>query len=293
MHSPQHPLHSPSQSPSQDLAPKPWLALFISDLHLQATQPRTLAAFFDFLQQYGCQTKALYLLGDLFEYWAGDDDLSDPCNAAVVQALRTLSDTGVSIFWLAGNRDFLIGADFAKAAGATLLCEPHIVEFNTEAGTQQLCLVHGDAQCTDDSTYMAFRAQVRQPVWQQTFLAMPLAQRKAIIEGMRKGSREQQRENSVEIMDVNPQAIAALFTATGTQTLIHGHTHRPALHHPATMLPMASPLPIQTRHVLPDWDCDAEPVRGGFIALGSDGVLRHFALNGELLHIYDTTLTQK
>lgn len=283
MHSPQHLLQSQCLE-SQCLAPKPWLALFISDLHLQTTQPRTLAAFFDFLQKYGQQTKALYLLGDLFEYWAGDDDLSDPCNEAVAQALRALSDTGVAIFWLPGNRDFLVGADFAKATGATLLCEPHIAEFNTETGSQQICLVHGDAQCTDDSAYMAFRAQVRQPIWQQTFLATPLAHRKAIIEGMRKGSREQQQQNSAEIMDVNPQAIATLFNVTGTQTLIHGHTHRPALHYPTTMLPVASSHPVQTRHVLPDWDCDAELVRGGFIALRPDGVLCHFALNGELLH---------
>lgn len=246
------------------------VALFISDLHLSPSQPRTLAAFFTFLQQYASKTQYLFLMGDLFEYWAGDDDIPDPCNHSVVKALRAVSSAGVKLFWLAGNRDFLVSNGFAKASGATLLAEPYV----TELAGRRFCLLHGDAECTDDLAYMAFRLKVRNPEWQQQFLLMPLSQRKAIIEGMRQGSREQQKQNASEIMDVNPEAIAARFAASDCATLIHGHTHRPALHH----------YPEQrTRHVLPDWDCDREPARGGFIALGHDGVLRHLGLHGELL----------
>ncbi len=136
--------------------------------------------------------------------------------------------------------------DFARATGATLLPEPYAT---TIAG-RRLALVHGDAQCTDDTGYMAFRAQVRQPQWQREFLAMPLEKRKAIIAGMRDQSRAAQREKSYEIMDVNAQAIAALFEATGAEVLIHGHTHRPARH----SYPSASGERL--RYVLPDWDCD-------------------------------------
>lgn len=252
------------------LATTDTVAIFVSDVHLNPAQPRTLAAFFTFLQQYASKTQYLFLLGDLFEYWAGDDDIPDPCNHSVVKALRAVSQSGVKLFWLPGNRDFLVGASFARATGATLLAEPHVQEL---AG-RTFCLIHGDAECTDDTAYMAFRARVRAPAWQQQFLTMPLSQRKTIIEGMRQGSREQQKLNSMQIMDVNAQAIAARFAATGCATLIHGHTHRPALHHYPGQL---------TRHVLPDWDADSEPARGGFIALGHDGVLRHLGLHGELL----------
>lgn len=254
----------------------PPVALFISDLHLQASQPRTLAAFFTFLQQYGSKTRALYLLGDLFEYWAGDDDITDPCNHSVVKALRALSNAGVKLYWMAGNRDFLIGPGFARATGAQILHEPHIAEFaelGDELGPLRITLVHGDAECTDDIGYMAFRTKVRNPGWQQQFLSMPLSQRKTIIEGMRQGSREQQREKSMAMMDVNPHAIDALFQQTGTHLLIHGHTHRPQLHQHGTQL----------RHVLPDWDYDSEtqPLRGGFLALEADGQLHYYNINGE------------
>ncbi len=262
------------------------LALFISDLHLQGSQPRTLAAFFTFLQQYGSKTESLYLLGDLFEYWAGDDDITDPCNHGVVKALRALSNAGVKLYWMAGNRDFLIGPAFARATGAQILSEPHIAEFpglgqqqNKQDNTLRITLVHGDAECTDDVGYMAFRAKVRNPAWQQQFLSMPLSQRKTIIEGMRQGSREQQREKSMAMMDVNTSAIDALFQQTGTSVLIHGHTHRPDIHqHGAD-----SGHVRNVRHVLPDWDYDGEtqPVRGGFVALGVDGQLRHYNANGE------------
>lgn len=246
--------------PQDSKAQPETVALFVSDVHLQPGLPRTTDAFFAFLNSDARRTCHLFLLGDLFEYWAGDDDCDDPYHARIIASLKEVSDTGVNVYWIAGNRDFLVGPRFAAAAGLTLLQEPHVI---TLAG-RKLALVHGDAECTDDSGYMAFRAQVRQPEWQQAFLARPLAERKAIIEGMRRGSRDAQREKTYDIMDVNAGAIDELFRRTGAEWLIHGHTHRPALHRHAAGM----------RHVLPDWDCDIESPRGGWLALDTGGELR-------------------
>ena len=247
-------------------------ALFISDLHLQRSHPRTSAAFLSFLEHHAQHAHALYLLGDLFEYWAGDDDLEDPFNARMTAAIRAVSDAGVHVYWIAGNRDFLVGSGFAAAAGATLLTEPHVT---TIAG-QRIVLLHGDAECTKDVAYMEFRAMVRQPAWQRQFLAMPLAQRKAIIDGLRKNSREQNGEKSMDIMDVTPDAVAQVFAEQASTIMIHGHTHRPALHQVDGTL----------RYVLPDWECDVqagELVRGGWIAIdGQGGITRH-ALDGAII----------
>jgi UDP-2,3-diacylglucosamine hydrolase len=140
------------------------LALFNSDLHLQASHPRTAEAFFRFLAERAAHAERLYLLGDIFEYWAGDDDVDDPFNRSVVDALRRVSDGGTAVYWLGGNRDFLVGTRFAETAGLTLLPEPHVATFPGRGGTEtRVVLVHGDAQCTDDTKYMAFRAQVRDP----------------------------------------------------------------------------------------------------------------------------------
>lgn len=238
-------------------------ALFVSDIHLSPHMPKTAAAFLRFLDQHARHAQALYLLGDIFEYWAGDDDIAEPFNRRIVDALRTLSDGGVALYWLAGNRDFLAGEGFATATGATLLQEPYVADI---AG-QRVLLLHGDAQCTDDRGYMAFRAQVRNPEWQRAFLARPLAERKAIIEGMREGSRDAQRDKAMAIMDVNADAIASLFDQHAVELMIHGHTHRPAIH----------PTGKGTRHVLTDWDCDAAH-RGGWIAADREGRLVHHAL---------------
>jgi UDP-2,3-diacylglucosamine hydrolase len=245
------------------------LALFISDLHLQEAHPRTAEAFFRFLDERASAAGQLYLLGDIFEYWAGDDDLGSPFHQRIVGALRALADAGIALFWLAGNRDFLVGTEFARAAGLTLLAEPYV----TTVGGQRIAIVHGDAQCTGDVKYMAFRAQVRDPAWQQQFLAMPLAQRKAIIAGLREGSREAHSTKSYEIMDVTPDAIAALHEATGSDVIIHGHTHRPALHEQDG----------KRRYVLPDWELDQEPARGGWIAIDSDGALTRHDVDGRVL----------
>lgn len=254
-------------------APPPVVALFISDLHLQATHPRTTQAFLDFLQGQATRAQQLYLLGDLFEYWAGDDDLETPYNRQIAEAIRQVSDAGVQVFWIAGNRDFLVGDTFALAAGLTLLPDPSVINV---AG-RRIALAHGDAQCTDDLAYMQFRQQVRQPQWQQQFLALPLAQRKPIIAGVRKESQEEQRHKSMEIMDVNGAAVNALFDKTATNILIHGHTHRPARHK------SGNDDTARIRYVLPDWEYDVRTQRGGWIAIDADGAIRRFGFDGQEL----------
>jgi len=244
-------------------------ALFISDLHLQEAQPAITAAFLAFMEQQAPHARQLYLLGDLFEYWAGDDDIDEPYHQQIIAAIRRVSDAGVAVFWIAGNRDFLVGQGFAQAAGLTLLPETHV----TDIGGQRVVVLHGDAQCTDDVKYMEFRAMVRQPAWQQQFTAMPLAQRKAIIAGMRESSRKEQGAKSYEIMDVNPQAISGVFAQTGAKVMIHGHTHRPALHRIGEL----------RRYVLPDWEPQATPPRGGWIAIADNGAITRHALDGSLL----------
>lgn len=261
---------APSQPSIAQKAQPEQVALFVSDLHLHESLPKTTAAFFHFLTTTALQARQLYVLGDLFEYWAGDDDIGTPYNRKVVDALRALSDAGVALFWMAGNRDFLVGEAFGLATGMTLLPDPHVAHI---AG-QELVLMHGDAQCTDDTGYMAFRTQVRNPAWQREFLAMPLAQRKAMIEGMRGQSRQAQQSKSYDIMDVNQPAIAAVFDASHTSIMIHGHTHRPARHE------YRQGENIRVRHVLPDWDCDTEQARGGWLALSQDGLIRRYGLDG-------------
>lgn len=250
------------------------VALFVSDVHLHDSLPLTTAAFLQFLSTHAKRADQLYLLGDLFEYWPGDDDIDTPYHRHIVDAIREVSDAGVTVFWIAGNRDFLVDSTFAEATGATLLQDPATA---TVAG-QTIALSHGDALCTDDTEYMAFRAMVRQGAWQKGFLAKPLAERKAIIEGMRGQSEAGKKNKSAEIMDVNPDAVARLFKNTGASMLIHGHTHRPASHICQT------PDGEAVRHVLPDWDMDHGPEaqRGGWLAIDALGMVRRFqALSGK------------
>ncbi len=251
----------------------PAAALFISDLHLQAAHPHTTQAFLDFLQLQAKHVQQLYFLGDLFEYWAGDDDLETPYNRQIAEAIRQVSDASVQVFWIAGNRDFLVGDAFAQAAGLTLLPDPSVINVSGRS----LAIAHGDAQCTDDLAYMQFREQVRQPQYQRQFLALPLAQRKAIIAGVRKESQEEERHKSMQIMDVNAGAINALFYTTATRILIHGHTHRPACHK------TGKGDTARIRYVLPDWEYDVKSQRGGWIAIDADGVIRRFGFDGQEL----------
>ena len=200
--------------------------LLISDLHLDPQRPRILDLFADLLAGEARRADALYILGDLFDSWIGDDD--DAALAAqVAQTTRALRDSGVPIWFMHGNRDFLLGADYAARAGMSLLADPSVVEL----GGERVLLMHGDTLCTDDTEYHKFRALVRDPRWQAQFLAKPLAERRAFAAQARGESRRHTSAAKPEIMDVNQEAVAAAMRTHGVHKLIHGHTHRPATHH--------------------------------------------------------------
>lgn len=182
--------------------------------------------FLDFLAGPARDAARLAILGDLFDYWAGDDDLADPFNARIVAALRELSDRGVKVEFMAGNRDFLIGNDFAAAAGLTLLPDPVLRVIN---GVKTL-LTHGDALCTEDADYQRFRTQVRDPAWRTAFLAKPLVERKREIEALRTHSEAEKKVKPMTIMDVNVSAVVTALAEHGAQAMIHGHTHRQGKH---------------------------------------------------------------
>jgi len=216
--------------------------LFISDLHLDKTRPRIVALFERFLATQAHEAQALYILGDLFEAYIGDDD-DAPLPARVATALKSLHDSGVPIFFIAGNRDFLLGDDYARRAGMTILDDGTRIDLY---GTPTL-LLHGDILCTDDAAYQAFRAQVRDPVWQRAFLAQPLSTRRAFAAQARDASRAHTSQTGMAIMDVNQSAIEVALHNAGVKRMIHGHTHRPAVHDFAL-----DDAPAQ-RIVLGDW----------------------------------------
>ena len=199
-------------------------ARFVSDLHLRAERPDLTGRFAEFLDDTAVAgVEALFILGDLFEYWIGDDDLADPFNAQVCRLLRNLADQGVRIFFIAGNRDFLIGERFAAAAGIELLSDVEKVA----QGQSATLLIHGDTVCTDDVPYQQFRRMVRSKEWQSNFLARPLPERRAEVENLRRRSAEAMQGKSAAIMDANAGAIRAALTTHACTRLIHGHTHRP------------------------------------------------------------------
>ncbi|HAF44135.1 MAG: UDP-2,3-diacylglucosamine diphosphatase [Sideroxydans sp. GWF2_59_14] len=234
-------------------------SLFISDLHLSTDHPHSTEMFLRFASDVAPGAEALYILGDLFEYWAGDDDLGDLFHQGICDALRGLDARGTRIYIMHGNRDFLMDNELASACNATLLDDPTLLDLY---GTPTL-LTHGDMLCTDDAEYQQFRALVRNSDWQARFLAQPLAQRKTLIEQMRMQSRNEKQTKSMDIMDVNGDAVDALLRRYQYPRLIHGHTHRPArhLHQPDGR--------SCERWVLGDWDagrasilrCDAEGIR--------------------------------
>lgn len=237
-------------------------AMFVSDIHLSPTSPKTAGHFLAFLNEEAKYAQRLYLLGDIFEYWAGDDDLENPEHHGVIKALKALAQSGTELFWIAGNRDFLVGQKFASHVGIKLLPDPFAL---TIAG-RQLVLSHGDELCTDDTEYIKFRTMVRQPQWQSQFLAQDLAQRKAIISHMRQKSHEEQQAKAMSIMDVNATAVNNLFAKFQDHDLIHGHTHRHAIHKETS----------GTRYVLPDWEFDGHGQhRGAYLVLDTEGQL-HF-----------------
>ena len=216
--------------------------LFVSDLHLDPARPATTALFLDFLARQARQAEACYILGDLFEAWIGDDDDTE-LGRVVVNALRSLADSGVPVYFLHGNRDFLIGPRFASESGIQLLPETDVIDLYGEP----VLLLHGDTLCTDDVDYQAFRAQVRNPVWQARLLEQPLAQRRALAGQLRETSRQALQLKATDITDVNPAAVNQALRAHGVRHMIHGHTHRPAIHEWAL-----DELPVR-RAVLGDW----------------------------------------
>lgn len=230
--------------------------LFVSDLHLDPTRPAITELFGRFLDGEARHADALYILGDLFEAWVGDDDPSE-AGAFVAARLAALAHGGVPVYFVRGNRDFLLGEDYARRCGMTVLPDPAVVVLYG----QPVLLMHGDLLCTDDTAYQQFRAQTRDPEWQRRFLAQPLAARLAFAQQARAASRAHQGAlkdaGTMEtITDVSPATVSATFARYGIGTLIHGHTHRPAVHtHEGG-----------TRIVLGDWYA-----QGSVLRYGADG----------------------
>lgn len=216
--------------------------LFISDLHLHESRPAVTEAFYQFLDNRASGAEALYILGDFFDAWIGDDD-DAPLNAEVAQHLRQLSDHGTRIYVMHGNRDFLLGENFAKTAGATLIADPTLIDLYG----QPTLLMHGDTLCTLDTEYQAFRQQVRSSAWQQQILAQPLAARRALAAQIRAQSKSMNSMKAEDIMDVTPEEVVRVMRDAGVRQLIHGHTHRPARH------PLAIDGMAAERIVLGDW----------------------------------------
>lgn len=216
--------------------------LFISDLHLTEERPEIIALFRTFLREQAAHAEALYILGDLFEAWLGDDAVSADMQP-VLDELARLTRSGVPVFILVGNRDFLIGEQFARMTGCTLLPDPSVIKLY---GTDTL-LMHGDTLCTDDVDYQQFRRQVRDPTWQAAVLAKSIEERMAMARAARAESALRTREKSDAIMDVNENAVLEVFRSHGVTRLIHGHTHRPAIHQL-----WVDETPV-TRIVLGDW----------------------------------------
>ena len=200
--------------------------LLVSDLHLAVERPRIVEQFFSFLSGPGREADALYVLGDLFEHWLGDDNAEDPLNAEVAQGFEALSASGTAVYFMHGNRDVLVGREFAGRAGARLLDDPTLVDL---CGTPTL-LMHGDTLCTDDIEYLQFRAYAHNPQNQARFLGMPLNARRAEMDALRARNVNAKLGKTAEIMDVNRGAVEAALRNHGYPRLIHGHTHRPARH---------------------------------------------------------------
>lgn len=218
-------------------------SLFVSDLHLSEDRPGANEAFFAFVEGPAASADSLYILGDLFEYWIGDDDLVTPFHGVIAGFLRRLSAGGVGVHLMHGNRDFLLAQAFCEASGARLLEDPSVVR----AGGVDTLLMHGDTLCTGDTDYQAWRRQARSDAWQREFLERSLEDRRSAILALREKSREVVRSKPPGIMDVEPQAVEEAFRVHGVSRLVHGHTHRPA-HHVVDVDGRRC-----ERWVLPDW----------------------------------------
>ncbi|SES72889.1 UDP-2,3-diacylglucosamine hydrolase [Marinobacter segnicrescens] len=219
---------------------------FISDLHLEESRPDITDAFLAFLKDKAMGIEALYILGDFFEAWIGDDEQT-PLQNRVADALREVSDSGTALYLMHGNRDFLIGEDFCNRCGAELLPDPTVVDLH---GTPTL-LMHGDSLCTADVEYQKFRANMRNEQWQQMFLQRPLADRQMVARQLREISMAKNQGKAETIMDVTPEEVVREMEHHRVQRLIHGHTHRPAIH------PLTASGQPAWRIVLGDWDTHA------------------------------------
>jgi len=219
------------------------VSLLVSDVHLCEERPAQVDRFIGVLEGPAREADSVFILGDLFEYWVGDDACSEPLPKRVIASLKVLSDSGCKTYFTCGNRDFLIGKIFADFAGLTCLDDPFLIDIQ---GTPTL-LMHGDLLCTDDTAYLAFRQQVRNPQWQKQFLAQPLALRHQLARGATAESGKAKQTKSEEIMDVTDTAVAAVFQKFEVNRLIHGHTHRPG-HHQHLV-----DAQLRDRWVLPDW----------------------------------------
>jgi UDP-2,3-diacylglucosamine hydrolase len=230
--------------------------LFVSDVHLAEERPGTTARFARFLAEDVPGADALYILGDLFEYWVGDDGLALPFPARIAALLRPAARVVPTLF-MHGNRDFLVASRFCADTGIRLIADPTVIDLYGE----RALLMHGDTLCTGDHAYLAFRAQVRNPAWQAAALARPIEQRLAIARDLREGSEGAKGGKGESLMDVAPEAVEAALASAGCRLLIHGHTHRPARHE------HAAGGRTCVRWVLPDWYGD-----GGYLEATPAGI---------------------
>jgi len=263
---------APTEHFAELRAPAQWQALdFIADLHLQASDPNTFAAWRRYLQRPPAErADALFILGDLFEVWVGDDVLSAAPNDAEPSFVRRCAELLLAhsqhtpVYFMPGNRDFLLGPDALRACGMRPLADPTVLDFLG----QRWLLSHGDALCLADTDYMRFRAQVRTPEWQSTFLAQPLAERQSTARGLRQQSEARKRSSAHDPSlwaDVDTDAARQWLRHASAHTLIHGHTHRPARHELGDGL---------QRVVLSDWDASAQPLRAEVLRLSAAGLQR-------------------
>lgn len=218
------------------------MLLVISDLHIDPERPAITQAFFDFLKTTANGAEALYILGDLFEAWLGDDD-DTPVFLEAIAHIKAYADQGHRVYFMHGNRDFLIGEQFAKMANVTLLNDPTVIEYHQ----QQYLLMHGDSLCTLDDEYMQFRTMVRNPEWQHTILSKSLEERREYARAVRAQSRSMTSLKAEDILDVTPSEVVKAMQAHKVQHFIHGHTHRPAVHELTVDQQSAK------RYVLGDW----------------------------------------
>jgi UDP-2,3-diacylglucosamine hydrolase len=250
----------PLPDPQELQAPGSWRAIdFISDLHLQAAETATFEAWRHYMA--ATPADALFVLGDLFEAWVGDDAASQPGFAADCAAVLQATARRLPVFFMHGNRDFLVGDGLMRSAGATLLADPTVLGF---AGARWL-LTHGDALCLADTGYQQFRSQVRNAKWQREFLARPLAERQQLARGLREQSENAQRAADAPYAEVDAAAALAWLEAADAPVMIHGHTHRPADHDLGGRY---------RRVVLSDWDAAARPVRAEVLRLTAAGARR-------------------